>query len=115
MENDDPNLIDQYITDDFIIYEVGQKMDKQEFLKFVSGVPVIKSEWNLSDFRISTDKNSAHVSLFNTGTFEVEVDSFKLRQKFEWLESAYLVKREDKVKIKFYFSDNLSIVTDTIK
>lgn len=114
VENNNPNLIDKYVTDDFIIYEAGKKMNKQDFLEFISGIPITKSQWDLSDFRISTDKNSAHVSQFNTGTFEKEMDSLKLRQKFEWLESAYLVKIEDQVKIKFFFSDNITITTDTI-
>lgn len=114
VENNNPNLIDKYVTDDFIIYEAGKKMNKQDFLEFISGISITKSQWDLSDFRISTDKNSAHVSQFNTGTFEKEMDSLKLRQKFEWLESAYLVKIEDQVKIKFFFSDNITITTDTI-
>ena len=89
-------------------------MNKEEFLEFVSGFPITESDWELSDFRISTDINSAHISLFNTGNFVLQTDSAKMKQKYEWLESVYMVKEDDKLKIKFYFSDNISLVSDTI-
>ena len=69
VENNNPDLLDNYVTQDFILYEVGRKMNKDEFVEFVSGFPLIESDWELSDFRISTDFNSAHISLFNTGEF----------------------------------------------
>lgn len=115
VENNDPNLLDEYVTNDFIIYEAGKKMSREEFKEFISGPSqVSKSEWVLSDLRISTDVNSAHASLLNNGTFEVNMDSFKVQYNYEWLESAYLVKVENKLKIKFYFSDNIAVRTDTI-
>jgi len=114
VENNNPDLLDNYVTQDFILYEVGRKMNKDEFVEFVSGFPLIESDWELSDFRISTDFNSAHISLFNTGNFVLQTDSAKMQQKYEWLESAYIVREEDKLKIKFYFSDNISVETDTI-
>ena len=109
VENTNPNLIDDFITDDFIIYEFGIKMTKQELLDIISGFPAIESEWKLSDYRISTDINTAHASLFNQGTFTVETDSGNIVQNYEWLESAYLVKVDDQLKIKFYFSDNIGV------
>ena len=114
VENNNPDLLDNYVTQDFILYEVGRKMNKDEFVEYVSGFPAIESDWELSDFRISTDFNSAHISLFNTGNFVLQTDSAKMQQKYEWLESAYIVREEDKLKIKFYFSDNISVETDTI-
>ena len=113
-ENENPKLIDNYVTKDFILFEADRKMNKEEFLEFVSGFPIIESDWELSDFRISTDVNSAHISLFNTGHFVLQTDSIKMKQKYEWMESAYLVREENKLKIKFYSSDNISVVTDTI-
>lgn len=113
-ESDEPNKIDEFVTEDFLIYEAGKKMNKQEFMDMVGGFQVTSSDWELSDWKISTDLNSAHVSLLNNGTFEMAMDSLKLRQKYEWLESAYLVKVDDKLKIKFYFSDNIAMRTDTI-
>lgn len=114
VENNNPDLLDNYVTQDFVIYEVGRKMNKEEFMEFISGSPIIQSDWELSDFRISTDHNSAHISLFNTGNFVLQTDSTKIQTKYEWLESAYMVKEEGKLKIKFYFSDNISMESDTI-
>ena len=116
VDNEDPNLLDLYVTEDFIIYEMGKKMTRQEFKELISeDSPATSSEWQLSDYRISTDLNSAHASFKNNGIFEVNMDSFKVRYNYEWLESAYLVKANDRLKIKFYFSDNLHISADTIR
>lgn len=115
VENRNPDLLDNYVTHDFMLYEVGGKMNIEEFLEHISGVPLIKTDWKLSDFRISIDINSAHISLFNTGEFLLQFDSVKVQQKRKWLESAYMVKEEDKLKIKFYFSDKISVESDTIK
>lgn len=115
VENEKADLFYDYVTDDFIIYEFGTKMSKEEFLEFISGPsPITETEWNFDDIKISTDENSAHVSLLNTGSFVIETDSVKLHQKYEWLESAFMVKEGDQLKIKFYFSDNINIETDTI-
>jgi len=114
VENDNPDLLDNYITKDFILYENGIKMNKEEVKKFVAEFPMTESNWELSDFRISTNINSAHISLFNTGNFLLQTDSTKIKQKYEWLESAYLVKEAGDLKIKFYFSDNITMETDTI-
>ena len=94
VENNNPDLLDNYVTQDFILYEVGRKMNKDEFVEFVSGFPLIESDWELSDFRISTDINSAHISLFNTGNFLLQTDSAKIQQKkyIYWgLISVYMV------------------------
>jgi hypothetical protein len=115
VDNDDPGLLDRYTTADFLIYEASKKMTKAEFVEFASGSPALETDWELSDFRVSTDYNSAHVSLFNRGTFVVQADSAKLRLTPEWLESAYLIKENDSLKIKFYFSDNVGMATDTIQ
>lgn len=113
-DNTDPDLLNRYTTEDFTIYEASEKMNRTEFKEFASGVPALETDWELSDFRVSTDYNSAHISLFNRGTFVVLADSVKLRHNLEWLESAYLVKENDSLKIKFYFSDNVGSATDTI-
>ncbi|GAB7086737.1 hypothetical protein [Marinifilum fragile] len=114
-ENNTTELLDDYITKDFIIYEAQREMNKEEFLEFVASFPIIESDWKMSDLKISTDINSAHISLFNTGNFIMQFDTTKVHHKYEWFESAYMVKEDGKLKIKFYFSDNVSMETDTIK
>jgi hypothetical protein len=116
VENTDPTLMDQYVTQDFIIYEAKQKMTKQEFVDFVSWNATMKeTNWELSDFRISIDQNSAHASLLNKGTFITETDSLRIQSNPQWLESAYLVKEGEALKLKFYFSDNISRTSDTTR
>jgi hypothetical protein len=114
VENTNPMLLDHYITRDFVIYEDGQKMSREEFMSFVSETTILKSEWELTDFSVSTDHNSAHARLLNLGEFVIQPDSVQIRIKLKWLESAYLVKERDSLKIKFYFSDNIGRESDTI-
>ncbi len=115
VDNENPDLFDDYVTEDFIIYEFGKKMSKEEFWGLVSGPsPVTESEWTFDDLKISTDANTAHVSLLNTGIFMIVTDSTKVQQKLVWLESAFMVKEQHRLKIKFYFSDNIEMETDTI-
>ena len=115
VENDDPELLDRYITRDFVIFENGIKMNREEFIEFVSDAgPILQTDWELSDFKVSIDEHSAHVRLFNQGTFIVQPDSMKIRLKNQWLESAHLVREQDSLKIRFYFSDRISRKTDTI-
>ena len=56
--------------------------------------------------------NSAHVTLNNKGEFIVKTPDGNVKMEFEWLESAYLIKEDDKLKFKFYFSDT---VTESVK
>ena len=115
VENTDPDLLDAYLTPDFIIYEAGQKMDKEEFKAFAQSSTTLESDWELSDFRVSTDEHSAHTSLFNRGTFVVQADSVRMRIQVEWLESAFLVRQADSLKIRFYFSDRVAVKSDTLR
>ena len=114
-KNADLGLMDSYITEDFIIYEAGQIMDKEAFKAFVLSSTVLETAWELSDFRISKDERSAHASFFNRGDFIVQADSAHLRLQLEWLESAYLVRDGEALKIKFYFSDRVGMQSDTIR
>ena len=115
VDNDNPDLINEYVTDDFMMYEADKKMNKSEFLEFVSSFPLIESDWELSDFRITTDINSAHISLFNKGRFIMQTDSTKLLQHYEWLESAFMVMEGDKLKIRFYSSDNIKFESEPVE
>ena len=84
----------------------------QEFLEFVSTINIIEDNWELTNFDINTDYNSAHVTLNNKGEFIVKTPDGNVKMEFEWLESAYLIKEDDKLKFKFYFSDT---VTESVK
>ena len=76
--------------------------------EFVSTFNIIQDNWELSNFDINTDYNSAHVTLNNKGEFIVKTPDGNVKMEFEWLESAYLIKENDELKFKFYFSDTVS-------
>ncbi len=99
-----------YVTDDFLIYEIGRTFDLEEFLEFVKGFGKFESNRIFKNLRIDLDENSAHVSLEHTGEFTLESptpegDTYLY---YEWLESAYLVKENGKLKFKFYFSQQVN-------
>lgn len=99
-----------YVTDDFLIYEIGRTFDLEEFLEFVRGFGEFESNRTFKNLRIDLDKNSAHVSLEHTGEFTLESptpegDTYLY---YEWLESAYLVKENGTLKFKFYFSQQVN-------
>ena len=105
IDNPDKNKLYDLVTDDYFIFENQKKYSMEEFIAFVNTFKIIENNWELSDFEIDIDKNSAHVSLRNIGKFLVETDSGNMIMDFNWLESAYLVREEGELKFDFYFSD----------
>lgn len=105
IDNPDKNKLYDLVTDDYFIFENQKKYSMEEFIAFVNTFKIIENNWELSDFEIDIDKNSAHVSLRNIGKFLVETDSGNVIMDFNWLESAYLVRDEGELKFDFYFSD----------
>ena len=62
----------------------------------------------LSDFEISIDHHSAHISYKNVGTFVSRTENGKKSfLKFYWLENAYFVMDEGRLKIKLIHSQEL--------
>ena len=112
VKNPDKEKLYDLITDDYYIFENQKKYTMQEFLEFVSTFNILEDNWVLTNFDINTDYNSAHVTLNNKGEFIVQNPNGKVKMEFEWLESAYLIKEDDKLKFKFYFSDT---VTESVK
>ena len=64
----------------------------------------------VKNIKIYTDFNSAHISLEHTGEFTLEkpIQNGSKTLSYEWLESAYLVKENNKLKFKFYFSEQIN-------
>lgn len=105
VDNPDKSKLYDLVTDDYFIFENQKKYSMEEFIGFVGTFNVIENKWELSDFEIDIDKNSAHASLRNIGKFLVETDSGNIIMDFDWLESAYLVREDGELKFDFYFSD----------
>ena len=64
----------------------------------------------IKNIKIDTDLNSAHISLEHTGEFELETPTpgGVTFLSYEWLESAFLIKENGKLKFKFYFSEQIN-------
>ena len=107
--NQPKKLFGEYVTDDFLIFEMGRKYTLKELLEsFHAGDREwISTRWVLSDFRISLDQHSAHASYLNTGKFLYREEGKTFRSDLQWLESVYLVRRSGKLKIHFLQSDDI--------
>lgn len=99
-----------YVTEDYLIYEIGRTFDLEEFLEFVKGFGKFESNRTFKNLRIDLDENSAHVSLEHTGEFDLEspTPEGETYLYYEWLESAYLVRENGTLKFKFYFSQQVN-------
>ena len=113
IKNYNKELLRQKVTSDFIIFEMGERFSLDEFANFIESSGFLEWEstnWVLSDFIVSIDVNSAHVSYLNTGTF-IYPNPYKegvtLKEDKKWLESVYIVLEGEELKIKFLQSDDI--------
>jgi hypothetical protein len=109
----DPQMKD-WITDDFLIFEMGKAFSWERFQYFLNDAGYsawTSTRWQFSEARVSLSGGSAHVSYVNTGEFvypDPDNPGQALRERNVWLESAYLVREEGRLKLKFLQSDNVS-------
>ena len=92
------------ITDDFLIFEMGKAWNMDEFDEFIQEASntTISTDWVLSNYEVSIDDNSAHISYVNDGVFKTTDNELVISN---WLESVYLVKEDGELKLKFLQSD----------
>jgi hypothetical protein len=92
------------LTDDFQIFEMGKAWDMNEFDEFLQDASktTVSTDWVLSNYVVSIDDNSAHISYVNDGVFKTNDDESVISN---WLESVYLVKEGAELKLKFLQSD----------
>ena len=95
------------LTDDFLIFEMGKAWNMDEFDEFIKEAfkTTISTNWVLSNYVVSIDDNSAHISYVNDGVFETIDNELVISN---WLESVYLVREEGELKLKFLQSDLVS-------
>jgi hypothetical protein len=92
------------ITKDFQIFEDGLDLDRETFHDFISEATgtIIETEWALSDFKVTLNMDSAHITYYNNGVFKTSnnesIYSF-------WMESVYLIIEEGELKVQFLQSD----------
>ena len=92
------------LTDDFQIFEMGKAWDMNEFNEFLqeASKTTVSTDWVLSNYVVSIDNNSAHISYVNDGVFKTTDNESVISN---WLESVYLVKEDGELKLKFLQSD----------
>ena len=95
------------LTDDFLIFEMGKAWNIDEFDQFIQEASknTISTDWVLSNYVVSIDDNSAHISYVNDGVFKTTDNELVISN---WLESVYLVKVGEELKLKFLQSDLVS-------
>ena len=113
--DNDLDSLKSLVTNDFFIFENSRYYSKEEFIEFVKTFDIISVKRKFEDVTIDTDYNSAHISLKQFGEFIVNTPDGKAKLEFEWLESAYVVKVENKLKFKFYFSEAIKTNTTTLE
>ena len=109
--DNDIDRFSEIVTEDFFIFENSKRYSTDEFIDFVKSFDIIESKRDFKNIEIDTDFNSAHVSLEHHGEFDINTPDGKVRLIFDWLESTYLVEKDDELKFKFYFSE---AIFDTI-
>ena len=112
--DNDLDSFESLVTNDFFIFENSRHYPKEEFIEFVKTFDIISVNRKFEDVTIDTDYNSAHISLKQFGEFIVNTPEGKAKLEFEWLESAYAVKVENKLKFKFYFSEAIRTNTTNL-
>ena len=113
--DNDLDSFESLVTNDFFIFENSRHYSKEEFIEFVKTFDIISVNRKFEDVTIDTDYNSAHISLKQFGEFIVNTPEGKAKLEFEWLESAYAIKVENKLKFKFYFSEAIKTNTTTLE
>lgn len=103
---------ENYISDDFKIVELGGPYTLEEFWALIAKKQgdniAVSRKWDLSNWVISIDDESAHASYKNNGTFVTSINGENLTTNPVWLESGYLILEDDKLKIKFFQSEEIS-------
>ena len=96
--------ISRIVTYDFHIFEVGNDFDLDSFDLFIkeASETIIETQWTLSDFIVSLDHNSAHITYYNKGIFKNNNNESIYS---DWMESVYMVLENGELKLKFLQSD----------
>ena len=114
VENYPTPQISDWITDDFLIFEMGQAFGWADFQAFLADAGYgtwISTKWQFSNVRVSVSGSAAHISYVNTGEFvypDPDAPEQTLTERNVWLESAYMVTDEGGFRLKFLQSDNIS-------
>ena len=109
----DKENLSKIVTPDFRIFEVGNDFNLDSFDSFIDGASetLDETKWELSNFVVSIDNKSAHISYFNKGSFKTKQNELI---RYDWMESVYMVLDGGELKLKFLQSDLVSEVTEQL-
>ena len=120
VENYPHSNMQDWVTDDFLIFEMGQAFSWDDFAAFLAEASYdtwVSTEWRLSEARVSLTEGAARISYVNRGEFvypDPDNPGQQLKESNMWLESVYLINEEGQFRIKFLQSDNVSRVVESL-
>lgn len=96
--------ISKILSKDFQIFEMGKPWSMEEFDIFLqeAAKTTVSTDWVLSEYEVSIDNSSVHISYVNNGIFKT-INNETIYS--HWLESAYMVLDNGELKLKFLQSD----------
>ena len=96
--------ISKILSKDFQIYEMGKPWSMEEFDIFLqeAAKTTVSTDWVLSEYEVSIDNSSVHISYVNNGIFKT-INNETIYS--HWLESTYMVLDNGELKLKFLQSD----------
>ena len=116
VENYGNGDLENIVTEDFVIFEMGQRFTLPQFKEFLASANYtdwVSTRWVLSNHTITSAQESSHIFYQNDGVFifPSASDPEKLsKQQNMWLESARVVKEGEILKLKFLQSENVTRV-----
>ena len=104
VERYDKEMFSRVISDDFQIFEDGMDLDGESFHQFIQEATgaIVKTEWTLTDYKVTLNTDSAHISYYNNGVFQTSSNE---SIHSLWMESVHLVIEEGELKVQFLQSD----------
>jgi hypothetical protein len=96
--------ISKILSKDFQIFEMGKPWSMEEFDIFLqeAAKTTVSTDWVLSEYEVSIDNSSVHISYVNNGIFKT-INNETINS--HWLESTYMVLDNGELKLKFLQSD----------
>jgi hypothetical protein len=96
--------ISKILSKDFQIFEMGKPWSMEEFDIFLqeAAKTTVSTDWVLSEYEVSIDNSSVHISYVNNGIFKT-INNETIYS--HWLESIYMVLDNGELKLKFLQSD----------
>lgn len=111
--NYENGALENQVTDDFIIFEMGQRFTLAQFKTFLASANYKNwksTQWTISDATVTSVNGMTHISYKNTGVFvfpSQDSSTGLTEQRNIWLESALLVVDGEQLKLKFLQSENI--------